>query len=457
VKKLDDLMEIDRLLPNGKIKRLYKHPAAVLPVAKTKGKKSNETAAEEVKMDSVMVVADTAVVAMPDSAATVIAEQPEETADTLTQYEYINDSTSAIIYYLPYTGAEKEAAENKQAEEKKLLYQQKLNNFLSSYKTYLPYTQNSVMVQRLQADTADVIIYGSNSAASYSPYNALGLLLGSTPLSRFANQPAGITSFNFINGQLLITSAYNCCDTGTALYEQFYKPLTGFWPAALGSAPLGNVQFNLNMPVMLNYIKQTIGKTAPMEKEMKDQGLEFDDLQKMFDGPLAISMQPGQSPRGKKQPRLFIAFKLKDAARAVAFMNRLGTGNKKFTNNYHFDENAQYLLFDTDGKNGLALPPAKAVTMPVVTSSMGSMHINIKAMITAFAKETQKTTTAYKQTLQFFNSLQMNTVKDAAGKLTATIRIDMGDTKSNALYSLMQFMKNNNGKKILNRLPFNLH
>ena len=51
-----------------------------------------------------------------------------------------------------------------------------------------------------------------------------------------------------------------------------------------------------------------------MQAEMKREGFELDKIADMFSGEAAIALNAGLSARGKKQPRLLIALKIKNAA-----------------------------------------------------------------------------------------------------------------------------------------------
>ncbi len=441
VKKTKNSYEIDRLLPNGKIKRVftYKKEKPVIFTAPVTA--ADTVMASVTAIDTVVSVSGVADAAVPVSDSITVQ-------DTLTRTEYINDSTYVTVYYLPYSEDERTAIEKQNEEEKQLRHQQAIALFLNNYKTYLPYNTNSTIVQQLTAATADITIYGN--AGSYMPGGAAAMLFGAGRFGQFQQQRSpGLTSITFNNGEVMVINANNCCSTAAPLYGKFYEPITAFWPAVLGNPALGNMQFNVNIPQMLAHLKQNNAQVNKMQAEMKKEGLELDKIQDMFSGEAAIAINAGLSARGKKQPRLLIALKIKNAAAAVNFMNKMGSENTKFTKSYRFDENAQYLLIDTDGKNGLTKPAvAGAAKFTTPQNSYGYFMLNVKAMVASLTKDSKKNNADYKKAIQFYGKAEFMNTKDAEGKLTASIRIDMGDKKSNALFNLVGLMEENTNSRL---------
>jgi hypothetical protein len=200
----------------------------------------------------------------------------------------------------------------------------------------------------------------------------------------------------------------------------------------------------MNVPEFFSYIKNAAGPFVKFEKEMKKEGVDMADLQQAFTGQVAAAIHAGVNKRGKKQPRLFIALQLNNAAAAVNFMNRMGSKKTRFTNSYRFDENAQYLLFDTDGKNALLkqVMPLQKITMPA-PGTVAAANFNIKAMMQALTKDSKKTSNDYKQAQQFFSSISITAATNSTGNFTTVFSAGMGNSKTNALYNLLQLISSN--------------
>jgi hypothetical protein len=444
----EKVIEIDRLLPTGKIKRVFVlKPEKKLPQNITKSKAlkivKDETVAASAEVveekggdyTTTQVAADTVVA--PTSA--------EPINDTLTRTEYINDSTTVTVYYIPYTDAERDSMikiYNKQKEEK---LQQSALEFVRQYQNFLP-QQSQALMATLSADTSDLVMYVS--AGGGSPLSSIGGTILGAGVGRSAgflgNQSASVTSINFTNGLMQMRSRYaNKGDSVADLYVKMYQPISDFWPAALGNAPLGNMQVSFNLAFLRSYISNTITQMNKNVDELKREGIDLDEMQQAFTGQLSMAMHAGISKRGKKQPRLLFAVKINDAAKAVAFMNRIGSKKTKFTIAYKFDENASYVLFDTEEKSGLLKQVASQQKMNVpVQGTVMQLNINMPAMMNALTKETQKLSRDYKAGLQFFNKVQLISAVNADSDFTTTFAIDMGSNKTNALYNLLQFISN---------------
>lgn len=437
------IIEIDKLQTNGKIKRLYTYKNKE-EIRFTPPKITEEIKEEAAAVDTAVAVADT-VAAVVDSAATAVepATGIADTKDTLTRTEYINDSVYVTHYYLSFTQAERDSIEAKLQLEKEMKQQQQVQAFIAQYKNYLPQPANP-LVQQLAADTSDMVLHTSTSGIA--PYNYISsFILGAGNKGLFNNQPAAVTRINFTNGQVNMTSTYTASAGNTPGHlTNLYKPITGFWPAALGNGPLGQVQFNTNVQQLLAFISSSTG-AEKMEREMNREGIDIKTLPQLFTGQVAVGIHSGLSQRGKKQPRLLIALQLNNAAAAVDFMNRMGSKKTKFTNSYRFDENAQYLLFDTDGKSGLlkTLTPAPVQKAPAAPAgAMAFANFDVKAMVMAFTKESKKKDPDFKRMQQFLGSIKIIAANDAAGNFTTSFTAGMGSTQSNALYSLVQMFSN---------------
>ncbi len=162
VEKPKATIEIDRLLPNGKIKRLFIYKKEKNTITFTPPKIVADTVMAKVDDVSSAVEAATVVV---DSVAAIMDTTTYNVknnihADTLNRREYINDSTYVTIYYLQYTEEEKIEVEKKNEEEKLQKRQNAIALFLKSYTTYLPNNLNSTVIQQLSTATADIYIYG---------------------------------------------------------------------------------------------------------------------------------------------------------------------------------------------------------------------------------------------------------------------------------------------------------
>lgn len=433
------VIEIDKIVAGGKIKRVFVH----------KEKKDNSYAApkvEELALDSAAAVVDTTVVITTDSV--VVAAPAEDiataTKDTLTRGEYLNDSTYITHYYVPYTDVEKDSLQKIYDQQKEIKMQQQALEFVQQYQTYLP-QQSSAWVQQLNADTADIVFY--LAFGTTSPYSFLSSrMLGAGSMSGLlTNQPASVTSINFTNGMVTMSSTYsNTADSVKDLFNKLYKPITNFWPAQLGNPTLGSMQCNMDVQQLFSYIKNAAGPFVKFEKEMKKEGIDMSELQQAFTGQVAAAIHAGVNKRGKKQPRLFIALQLNNAAAAVNFMNRMGSKKTRFTNSYRFDENAQYLLFDTDGKNALLKQVVPLQKMPTqAPGTVAAANFNIKAMMQALTKDSKKTSNDYKQAQQFFSSINITAATSSTGNFTTVFSAGMGNSKTNALYNLMQLISSN--------------
>lgn len=434
------IIEIDRVQTDGKIKRAFTYKEEKNGVRFTPPK---VVADEEIKVDSAAAVMDTAAVAIDPVPSFSDAASDTATAkqDTLTRGEYLNDSTYITHYYIPFTDAEKDSLQTIYQQEKDLQLQKQAIEFVKYYQTYLPKEDNAV-VNKLSTDTADMVFYSATGGAS--PYSFFGSrMLGVGPARLLNNQAATITAINFTNGQVTMASTYiNSNDTAANLFSQLYKPITNFWPAALGSPVLGNMQCNVNVSKLLVFIKNAAGNGDKVEREIKREGIDLDELQKAFTGQVSAAIHTGVNKYGKKQPRLLIALQVNNAAAAVGFMNRIGSKKTKSVNSYRFDENGKYLLFDTDGKNGLLKQAVATVQKmpPPVAGTVATANLNVKAMMLAFTKDSKKNNAEYKQAQQFFSTINVTASTNTAGNFTTVLTAGMGNPKTNALYNLLQMI-----------------
>jgi hypothetical protein len=440
-----DIIEIDKLMPGGKIKRVftYKEEKGKPVFAAPKN--------EEVKIDSAAAIVDSAVAVMDTTVTTVIEESAPAKKDTLTRGEYLNDSTYITHYYLPYSEAERDSLQKIYSLQKEMQQQKQALDFVLQYQSCLP-AANDAITQQLQADTADIVLYSAYGGASPYSFFSSYLMAGIGASRLLQKQPSSVTAINFTSGQVTMACTYSEAATDTAgVFSRLYKPLTGFWPAALGAPVLGSMQFNTDLPQLFAYIKNTAGRYANIEHEMKKEGIDTDELLQAFTGQAAVAIYPGKSRNGKTKPRLLIALQVNKAAAAVGFMNRAGSKKTKSVNNYRFDENAQYLLIDTDGKNGLLSPAVPGQKAPTpAAGTVATAGVNIKAMLQAFTKDSKKAKPGFKQALQYFSSLQVTAAKNSSGGITSIFTMGMGSNKTNALYNLLQLINAGDGST---RLP----
>jgi hypothetical protein len=458
-----NIKEIDKY-SNGKISRIYQNKK---PEAKSNIVFGKEEAVKEmpaaISSKIVMDTAKTTVTLTPDGPKMVTTEgfkelplpplfQDRKGMDTLTRTEYLNDTMELRISYVEYTHKEMDSLikiRNLQQDEKKLKY---AANLAVNAENNFPEAQTGADITKMFESKADIAIYVNNSFGSYfgMPGAFTKMELASGTLNK--NKEVAYLGFiNFENGKGTMNVQSSCCAEGNSLISNFYYPVTDFWPAELNAGNFGSFRYHLNMQEFVPYLQ----KIFPMElfqiQELEKEGILLNDLSEIFEGEIAMSLGVTKSKwSDRKEPKMIMAFKLKDPAKAVELMNKIGSKDLDVTANYRFDVNGKYLLINTDGfvkPSNSPISTGKNVT-PISVGNFGEIKIDIKGLINATAREKNKTKPTFKLVNDFFGKMEMVNFKTEDGNFTGQLQVDLGPAETNSLKNLITLFKSFNDAEI---------
>ncbi len=428
--------EIDKILPTGKVQRVYfykepKYDYATIPPPPEMTAAVDSTAA---MVDSISVIKDEEV--MPD---------------TMTYTKYLNDSVQINYQYIPYTDAEREA-HLAQIEIKKIAdREQEAFKFMDSCRSLIPYYNATEANLKMLQSKDDIIMYSNASNISGS-FKKLSAVFGSplSAISTGSQLSQNYNSFMAVNFNTGHTQIKIFSDSAKNEYNKLYKQVTAFWPKELGDGKLGRIRFNFNTGMFMEIINNYVAMMKPYMRSKSDTILKL-KWNDMFTGEIAASFITPSPKKTKKEPRLLIAFGVNDTKLAVQTLNNLSSEKLRGTKSYRFDVNGKYLLLDTDGEIGAKMISAPAtVIAPKLNSNYGEVFIDLRNLIINSTKTAKRNTKDFKTFTSFFNTISMVSDKTDTEGLVVDMKIDMGDKTTNSLYNLIKLMSDENlGKKKL--------
>lgn len=497
-KKLKPTIEIDKLV-NGKIIRAYKakpevkekikkddirftppkiveekvveveiaKPDIAKPVKKPNSKKK-EVKEEVMAIDDVAVVEEPETGVIEDTKAEIMAEEkavevmPEvnwsggmitQKKDTLTYDEYIKGG-KVIITYIPYTDAEREANEKKEKEEEAANKEKHAMDFMANLNNWLPYNIQHPDYKNAFESKDDIVMYGNKAfptgPSSYFSGMSRALIMldkssMASPIPQQENS-AFFTALNFEKGKMTADMRAGCCGTYNEFISKLYFPVTSFWPKEFSGKNIGSMRLNINMPEITAYYSKILPEKAV--KEMEADGVKLTDFASLFTGEIAAVFNenlPGE--KYKKEPKIAVGLKIKDAAAAVAFMNKMASQDIKMAGNYRFDENGGYLLFAVDKK--FFTPSKIPVAAPVVppSNNKGEIILDFGRLIKSVTKPSKLEKPETKTMLEFFGKLSMVNNSTEDGHFSSSMTWEMGDKTKNVLASLMEMLQKMDKKK----------
>lgn len=449
--------EIDRINSQGKIERVYtyKIPEQLAPAFEPP-----LVVDTTISYDSTVVTVNpTTLEEAANEAADAVAEAVRKKIDskkydTITRTKYINDSLSVKIRCLRLTEKEKEEKQINEKKRKEKNIEDALQKFIANWQSIVPSPQHT-HAKRLLESTDDIMIHKVRTDRSLG--SMFGFLSTLTMGSRFyesESRSSSSTSINFNKGQVELSFAHNCCEEKINPDANFYKPLSNFWPAELGDGSLGRMRFNIDMGQLATYFEKAEKRYGTVQTNSKKPNPA--DIVKFADGEIALSISSAEGRHEKPGPRLLLAVKLKDAAAAVAFMNKAAAESPKMIRSYQFDPEGRYLLFDSKYQNpydsAQKITPATGSAPQLSFGNLGEVVIDVKKLLEAITSEVNKEDDFYKEVIDFFGKLEMNNLQTEDGKFIAVLRIDFGSNKTNSLASLAEFMHKNKKTSSLFRI-----
>jgi hypothetical protein len=240
----------------------------------------------------------------------------------------------------------------------------------------------------------------------------------------------------------------SCC-TGNNTVNKLYYPLTDFWPKELPASNLGTLRFHINVPEMMQYYKGMLPASMQLEDELTKENIQMKDFGEMFNGEIVMTINVGKAvksyDRDRKVPIALVALKLKDAKKAVDFMNRMASKNLEMSQYYKFDENGSYLLFGSDKKTFTTPTIKQNTTIPTLsTGHFGEVKMDIKGFIQAMQRDDRESRySSYSLNelmANFFGKLEMTNDKSEDGVFIGDMAMELGDTDKNALTNIVDLI-----------------
>jgi hypothetical protein len=365
--------------------------------------------------------------------------------DTLTRTEYVNDSIQLKITYIEYSQQEMDSLQKIRTENEKIKKEADIQNILATISTKLPYTVDNADMTKIKDSKMDVAMLTSVNGLSSAYLGGITSMLSNTMF----NNSMGATSlafYNFENGKLVAKMQGSCCNKANDFYTNMYYPVTNFFPKELEKGNLGAMRMHFNVPQLLEYYKQMMPREINLEEKMKEEGFVYKDIAEIFEGEVTITIGVTTNEKYgelRTMPKAIFALKIKNAEKAVAFMNKINAKDLSAARYYKFDENGQYLLFNTEKNDILnVVKTAQPYISTLSEGNFGEMNFNIKEMIKQYAMSDFKTSKMNTILQNFFGKITMVNNKTEEGNFIADMELDLGDKNTNALYNLVELGNN---------------
>jgi hypothetical protein len=446
------IIEVDKVMDNGKIVRLLKKEknTATLKTAKVKqapyADEATTVAGEAAKeaypaplMDTTAMAVET-IYGVRDSATKVI--------DTLMNTDYVNDSIRVNIYYIPYTDEQRDSVTKANETAREIKQQTYIDNLLKNVEQLKVYDRSDSDTKKIKETKEDIAMISTSSIPNIGGSGSvIGLFFG-TGLTRGigSTEPSEASSYlsfiNFENGKAVLKSQTSCCNNNNKFVNEMYLPVSNFWPKEAQKNAVGFMHMNINLPLVLNYFATAMGEKVGFDKELKKQGVERADFENAFTGEVVMNMTIGKKvSSNRSEPKFFAAIKLKDAKKAVVIMNKLASNDLKTTSNYQFDENGEYIMIYSKNRI-LSKTVQKVDSLILPTGTFGTMRLNVLDIVNAFLNdgERRKDTRMNTAIKTFFGNLNIVNNKTEEGNFIGEGTFDMGPKDKNALVNLFSFI-----------------
>ncbi len=442
------IIEVDKVMDNGKVVRLLKKEKSIPKVKSLKAKQAPYAdEATTVSVDGVKEAYPSAALAdttFTSTEVTTFTDTPQK-IDTLSETDYVNDSIRLVVYYIPYTEMQRDSVSKAKEIARTAKEQHYIDQLLKNMDQFKVYDRSDADTKKIKEAKEDVAMISTSAIPNMGGGGSfMGLLLGGGYMSdSAANGASSYLSFvNFENGKAVLKSQTSCCNNNNKFINEMYLPVSNFWPKEAQKNSTGFLHMNINLPLVLNYFTTVMGERKNFDKELKQQGVERADFENAFTGEVVMNMTIGKrESSNKKEPLFFAAIKLKDAKNAVSLMNKLASHNAKMPNNYQFDEKGEYIMLYSKNKM-LTKAIQKADSLNLPTGTFGTMRFNIGEIVNAFIYDGERKSDLKRRTYfsTFFGALSIVNNKTEDGNFIGEGFFEMGDKNKNALANLLDFV-----------------
>jgi hypothetical protein len=447
-----EIIEVDKVMDNGKIVRLLKNEKNNSKISNSKIKQAPY--ADEVKTAAVESATEAYPAATTDTAMAAtttygVYDSAKNVIDTLTDTDYINDSIRVKIYYIPYTDAQRDSA-NKVNELAKVAKEKAfIADLLKNVDQLKVYDKTDIDTKKIKEAKEDIAMISTSAVPNMGGSGSIMSLLfgrsflgGGVGVGTASDASSYLSFVNFENGKAVLKSQTSCCNTNNKFVNDMYLPVSNFWPKEVQKNSTGIMHVNLNLPLVLNYFTTAMGEKVKLDNELKKKGIELVDVENAFSGEVVLSMSiDNKEFSNQAKPHFFGAIKLKDAKKAVSIMNKLASGEKNLIQNYQFDENGTYMMLYSKNRK-VAKVTQKEDSLNLPTGTFGTMRINVVDIVNSFINDggRRKDNRMNAAITSFFGKVTVVNNKTEDGNFIGEGTFDMGSKDKNALVNLFSFI-----------------